>query len=77
MERVPIKFSGVYVRVNNLIDGDIQLFTIPLNGCIYQWWKGADGAHKNILLCEKGSRTTKLKDQYLLVPMSILYDWKA
>ena len=60
-----IRTDGLVVRKSTIL-----LFTIPLNGTLLQWW--GDGKDLEFLPTDQ---TTAIKDQYLLMPKSILDSW--
>lgn len=65
LKRFQIRTDGLVVRKSTSL-----LYTIPLNGKMYQWWK--DGKSIELLIA---NQTTKIKDQYFLMPKSILDSW--
>lgn len=69
MSRVPIKKNGVYVRISDLH----SLFTIPVDTRIYQWWTSGETGKQDFMFIT--NETTKILEQYLLMPQSVLYDW--
>lgn len=60
-----IRTDGLVVRKSLSL-----LYTLPLNGAIFQWWE--DGKRTKLLTTDQ---TTAIKDQYLLMPKSILDSW--
>lgn len=65
LESFQVRADGLVVRKTTS-----PLYTIPLNGKMYQWWKDGE-----IMELSKANQVTKIKDQYLLMPKSILDSW--
>lgn len=65
LKRFQIRTDGLVVRKSIY-----PIYTIPLNGKMYQWWKDGESTELS-----EAFQVTKIKDQYLLMPKSILDSW--
>ncbi len=70
MSRVPIRRDGLVVRFN-----DAALLTVPTSRGGHQWWVNKGKRH--YLKLGEYDFTTKIKDQYLLMPISVFKDWES